>query len=217
MFTGIIEEIGVVTSIKEGNKCLKLNIKAKNIISDIKIGCSIAVNGVCLTVINFNNNEFIVDVMPETYKTTSLSKLQVNSYVNLERALAVGGRFDGHIVTGHVDTIGEIISIISESNAIYIKILFTDVNFLHECVYHGSVAIDGTSLTIFAIDSSTITVSLIPHTKDNSIIGTKKVGDTVNIECDMIAKYVKKLLFSNSNHTFNSKLNYKMLVENGFA
>jgi riboflavin synthase len=218
MFTGIIEEVGIIQTIIFGNNCLKLTIKSKYIIKDIKIGCSISVNGVCLTVISFNEHEFVVDVMPETYRTTSLSGLKINSDVNLERALAFGARLDGHLVSGHVDTTGKIVAIKKESNAIYIKILFLDVNFLNECVYHGSIAIDGTSLTIFAIDDCGITISLVPHTKENSIIGLKKIGDIVNIECDMIAKYVKKLLLNNQNkNNSNNTLNYKILVENGFV
>ncbi|MGE6489470.1 riboflavin synthase [Paenisporosarcina sp. NPDC076898] len=195
MFTGIIEEIGTVTSIKRKSHALELSIRAKVVLVDVKRGDSIAVNGVCLTVSSFTHDTFVVDVIPETFNSTTLANLSSNARVNLERAMAVNGRFGGHFVSGHVDGIGVIRSIKKESNAITKKIE-VDNSLMKYMTPKGSVAVDGTSLTIFDVDRSTITISLIPTTQYDSLIGDKNVGEKVNIECDMLAKYTERILTS---------------------
>lgn len=212
MFTGIIEELGRVGQIKTVKDSLQLTIKAKNILADIKLGASIAVNGVCLTVTSFNADSFNVDVMPETFRATSLAQLKPQIQVNLEPALAIGGRLGGHFVTGHVDGIGEIIKIEANNNAINYQVKLPP-ELLRYCLYKGSIAVDGTSLTIFALDNASIGLSLIPHTIKNSILGQKKVGDIVNIECDMLGKYVVNLVTNNT----STKIDNDFLKQNGFT
>ncbi|MCZ8536816.1 riboflavin synthase [Paenisporosarcina quisquiliarum] len=195
MFTGIIEEIGTVTSIKRKSHALELSIRAKVVLADVKRGDSIAVNGVCLTVSSFTHDTFVVDVIPETFNSTTLANLSSNARVNLERAMAANGRFGGHFVSGHVDGIGVIRSIKKESNAITKKIE-VDFSLMKYITPKGSVAIDGTSLTVFDVDQSSITISLIPTTQYDSLIGDKRIGEKVNIECDMLAKYTERILTS---------------------
>ena len=195
MFTGIIEEIGTVTSIKRKSHALELSIRAKVVLVDVKRGDSIAVNGVCLTVSSFTHDTFVVDVIPETFNSTTLANLSSNARVNLERAMAANGRFGGHFVSGHVDGIGIIRSIKKESNAITKKIE-VDFSLMKYMTPKGSVAIDGTSLTVFDVDQSSITISLIPTTQYDSLIGDKRIGEKVNIECDMLAKYTERILTS---------------------
>ncbi|MCP8966979.1 riboflavin synthase [Ectobacillus ponti] len=191
MFTGIIEETGTIMSMQQAGQAIAMMIKAERILSDVQLGDSIAVNGVCLTVTSFTKSSFTVDVMPETVKATSLQSLQRGSSVNLERAMGAGGRFGGHFVTGHVDGIGRIAEKRKQDNAMYYRIELPE-NLLRYCIYKGSVAIDGTSLTIFGLDDTSITISLIPHTVGYSIVGHKGTGDIVNIECDMIGKYIER-------------------------
>jgi riboflavin synthase len=195
LFTGIIEEIGTVTSIKRKSHALELSIRAKVVLVDVKRGDSIAVNGVCLTVSSFTHDTFVVDVIPETFNSTTLANLSSNARVNLERAMAANGRFGGHFVSGHVDGIGVIRSIKKESNAITKKIE-VDFSLMKYMTPKGSVAIDGTSLTVFDVDQSSITISLIPTTQYDSLIGDKRIGEKVNIECDMLAKYTERILTS---------------------
>lgn len=211
MFTGIIEEIGCIKNIVQKNNALELVISANKIMNDINLGDSIAVNGVCLTVTKYDTKSFHVDVMPETYHATNLNKLKALDSVNLERALAVGGRLGGHFVTGHVDGIGEIIEVKPISNAITYKIKCNE-DILRYCIYKGSIAIDGTSLTIFALDKSSLSISLIPHTVSHTILGDKKVGSSVNLECDMLGKYVIKM----TDKQDHNKIDYDFLVKNGF-
>lgn len=220
MFTGIIEELGTVTHIKTVKDSQELKINCNKILSDISLGDSIAINGVCLTVTTFDDKCFCVDVMPETYKSTSLSRLKTNVKVNLERALAVGGRLGGHFVSGHVDGVGEITSITKNNNAWNYGIRL-DKELLKYCLLKGSIAVDGTSLTIFEIGDDFVGISLIPHTVTNSILGQKKVGDIVNIECDMLGKYAINLLQSPNNPNgsvlnHQSKINVDFLQQQGF-
>lgn len=215
MFTGIIEEIGNIAQIKGNDKAITLTIKAKKVLSDVKLGDSIAVNGICLTVTSYSDNLFTVDVMPETMKATSLRDIKVGSQVNLERAMAAGGRFGGHFVSGHVDGIGQIVDKRKEENAVYYKIKI-DRELLDYMVYKGSVAVDGTSLTIFGLSDETFTISLIPHTMSESIIGKKEVGDIVNIECDMIGKYIKKYVEKPLKTEKKSNINAEFLQKHGF-
>lgn len=209
MFTGIIEEIGTVTSIQRKPQALAMTIRAKTVLSDVKKGDSIAVNGVCLTVSSFAKDTFVVDVIPETFKATTLSDLKSNGQVNLERAMAANGRFGGHFVSGHVDGIGIIRTIKKETNAITKKIEL-DADLMKYMMIRGSVAIDGTSLTIFDVDRTSITISLIPTTQNDSLIGGKVVGEKVNIECDMLAKYSERIQASKSN------MSREWLQDNGF-
>lgn len=209
MFTGIIEEIGTITSIQRKPHALEMTIRANIVLKDVKRGDSIAVNGVCLTVSSFTKDTFVVDVIPETFKSTTLSNLSSNSRVNLERAMAANGRFGGHFVNGHVDGIGVIRSIKKETNAITKKIEL-DANLMKYMMIKGSVAIDGTSLTIFHVDRTSISISLIPTTQSDSLIGEKGIGDKVNIECDMLAKYTEQIKINKSN------MSKEWLQEHGF-
>lgn len=194
MFTGIIEDQGTVTNIgKVSEHAIQLTITSEKVTGDMQIGDSIAVNGICLTVTRFTAEAFEVDVMPETIKATSLNALTVGSQVNLERAMAGNGRFGGHFVSGHVDDIGEIIRKRPKENAIYYDIQIPET-LSHYVLMKGSIAVDGISLTIFDIHDNMLTISLIPHTVSETILGEKEQGDIVNIECDMLAKYVENML-----------------------
>ena len=210
MFTGIIEELGTVKQMKPSTQAMVLTIRASKVLEDVKLGDSIAVNGVCLTVTAFTQNEFSVDVMPESMKATSLGALQNGHSVNLERAMLAGGRFGGHIVSGHVDGIATIVKKQAVSNSVYIQ-LKMDKQLTAQCIERGSITIDGISLTIFELSETLVTVSLIPHTYKETVLGQKSVGDIVNIETDLIGKYVKKLLHANT-----SKLDFDVLQRAGF-
>lgn len=195
MFTGIIEEIGHIRHIQKGSHSAVLDIKAQTILQDIHIGDSIAVNGVCLTVTSYNSSGFCADVMHETLNRSGLSTLVRGSAVNLERAMAANGRFGGHIVAGHVDGTGKILQIRRDDNAIWYTISAPD-NILKYIVEKGSVTVDGISLTVAAVCQEHFSVSAIPHTAAVTILKERKIGDTVNLETDIIGKYVEKLLFS---------------------
>lgn len=212
MFTGIVEEIGFVKEVRQSSMSLRLTIAAEKILSDVHIGDSISVNGVCLTVTSFNDGAFSVDVMPETVKSTNLNHIKIGSRVNLERALASGARLGGHYVTGHIDGTGIIKHKRRMENAVYYEIEASP-SLLHYMVMKGSVAVDGTSLTIFDLSRHSFTVSLIPHTLTETILGEKKPGDSVNIECDILAKYTEKLLKSQAK---SQKLDEAYLREHGF-
>ncbi|PLR83425.1 riboflavin synthase [Bacillus sp. V33-4] len=216
MFTGIVEEIGTLQRISQQGEALKLNIYAKKVLEDIQLGDSISINGVCLTVTEFNANSFAADVMPETYKSTSLSLLRRGSPVNLERAMAANGRFGGHFVTGHVDGTGSIIRKKTKDNAIYVDIEIPE-HGIEYVVFKGSIAIDGTSLTIFAVENNLITVSLIPHTSKETVLGLKEPGEIVNIEFDMLAKYLHTIIENKmSSQQKDNRISADFLRENGF-
>jgi len=193
MFTGIIEEIGVIEQMRQTGDAIVMTIGAKRVLEDVQLGDSIAVNGVCLTVTSFTDRHFTVDVMPETVKATALHTLQPGAKVNLERAMAAGGRFGGHFVTGHVDGVGRIVRQWPKANAVYYEIE-VPLPLRSYMMEKGSVAVDGTSLTIFGLSERTFTISLIPHTRKATILGEKRPGDLVNIECDMIGKYIAAFL-----------------------
>ncbi|MCR8744006.1 riboflavin synthase [Romboutsia lituseburensis] len=214
MFTGIIEEIGIVKDIKKSVKSSKITIEANKILEKINLGDSISTNGVCLTASSINENYFEADIMAETLRRSNLGKLKIGSKVNLERALCLECRLGGHIVSGHIDGIGEIISFIKEDNAIWVSIK-TSKDLLKYIVEKGSIAIDGISLTVAYVDDYKFKVSVIPHTKSETTLLKKNVKDTVNIECDMIGKYVEKLL-GLSKKNIKSNLNEDFLKENGF-
>ena len=210
MFTGIIEEVGKIKNIQGGTN-YKLTIGASKILEDIHLGDSIAVNGICLTAISWDNGSFTVDVMRETLERTSLHKLRADSFVNLERALAANGRFGGHIVSGHIDGTGEIINIRRDANAVWYKIK-TSEKIMEFIIEKGSIAIDGISLTVAKVDRSAFYVSVIPHTLENTILLRKKTGDIVNLENDIVGKYIKSFTDKNSNST----LCESFLKSNGF-
>lgn len=215
MFTGIIEDQGNVKEIKQvSEQAVELTLESKVVTEDVHIGDSIAVNGICLTVTSFQGSEFKVDAMPETIQSTSLQLLKKGSKVNLERAMAAGGRFGGHFVSGHVDGTGKIIRKQQVENAIYYDIEIPN-QFINFILYKGSITVDGTSLTVFGVKENGFTISLIPHTAKETILGEKGVGDIVNIECDMLAKYVQQLLHKNGGKQ-EKGVTKEMLVVNGF-
>ncbi len=214
MFTGIIEEVGNVKEINQGKESLHIKVEAKDILSDVQLGDSISVNGVCLTVTSFTETEFDMDVMPETFNDTALRQLKIGSKVNLERAMSANGRFGGHFVSGHVDGVGKIVKRDSRDNAEYFQIQ-VDPELAKFMMMKGSVSVDGTSLTIFGLEDDTFTISLIPHTQDATILTMKNVGDEVNIECDMLLKYIHQLIFKNQSEEHKS-ITLETLRETGF-
>lgn len=207
MFTGIIEEIGEISSITKST----ITIKSKTVLEDAKLGDSIAVNGVCLTIVDLKKDEFTANVSEETFKITNFSELKSGDFVNLERALSLSSRLGGHIVTGHIDTVGEIVSIIDKNEFYDLSVKF-DKNFENYVVKKGSITINGISLTIADINNNTVSVAIIPHTFNNTILKTLKSKDSVNIEFDILAKYVEKNL-----STKNNSITMNFLEENGFV
>ena len=193
MFTGIVEEIGKIQNVKKNIKSSVLTIEGNKIFEDIHIGDSISVNGVCLTVTTFSNNAFTADVMNETISRSSLGQLRNGSYVNLERAMPANGRFGGHIISGHIDGVGKIIKIEKDDNAIWYTIS-VERNLMKYIVEKGSIAVDGISLTIAKVTVNDFSISIIPHTSQETILSHRSVGDIVNIENDVIGKYVEKLI-----------------------
>lgn len=215
MFTGIVEEIGKIKAIKKGKNSARLVINAKKVLEDVKLGDSIAVNGVCLTVTEFSNSEFGVDVMHESLKKSSLSTLKNEASVNLERAMLLNGRFGGHIVSGHIDGTGEIINIKNDDNAIWYTISAKD-KIMKYIIEKGSITIDGISLTVANLSESDFSVSIIPHTQEETILKMKKIGDIVNLENDCIAKYVESLLNFKEKSEVKKDITMDFLLENGF-
>lgn len=214
MFTGLIEEIGFMDKITSQNSGGQLVIHAKAIQEGTKLGDSIAVNGVCLTVTNLTKNAFTADVMPETLRRSNLGLLQKGSPVHLERAMSANGRFGGHMVSGHIDGTGVISSKKQEGNAIRLFIA-ADAGLLGQVIEKGSIAIDGVSLTVISVDQEEFSVGIIPHTSTQTILLDKKIGDKVNLETDVIAKYVQRFL--ENNHKKQEKpLTLEFLRENGF-
>lgn len=193
MFTGIVEEVGRILQIDRGSKSSILHIGGKLIFDDLKIGDSVAVNGVCLTVTALSSSSFTADVMSETLSRSSLGALSRNSPVNLERAMAADGRFGGHIVSGHIDGTGIIESIRKDDNAVWYTIKASG-KLMHYIVEKGSIAIDGISLTVAKVTKDTFSVSIIPHTIKSTILGTKGIGDVVNLENDVVGKYIERFL-----------------------
>ena len=184
MFTGIVEEMGTIRAIRRGRSSAVLDIQAKTVLSDVHIGDSIAVNGVCLTVTDFSPEGFSADVMHETLNRSSLSQLKNGSRVNLERAMAANGRFGGHIVAGHVDGVGTVTKLTQDDNAIWYTIR-ADANILRYVVEKGSITIDGISLTVATVDSESFQISAIPHTVAVTVLKDRKPGDIVNLETDI--------------------------------
>lgn len=212
MFTGIIEEIGKIKAVRTGSETCILTVSAEKVLSDIHIGDSIAVNGTCLTVCKFDKTSFSADVMPETMRRTNLGALKSGSPVNLERAMPMNGRFGGHIVSGHIDGTGSIQAFKKEKNAVWVKIS-AKPELLRYIIEKGSIAIDGISLTVAEVSNQDFSVSIIPHTGEETILLKKKSGDMVNLECDVIAKYVEKLC---SFQKSSGKITENFLAEHGF-
>ncbi len=191
MFTGIIEETGKIVSVQKSQKSSKLSIEGKVIFEDLKLGDSVAVNGVCLTVSSMSKNVFMADVMSETLARSSLGALKQGSEVNLERAMAADGRFGGHIVSGHIDGTGTISGIKKDDNAVWITV-DTSEKISRYIIEKGSIAIDGISLTVARESKNQFAVSIIPHTGKETTLLKKKIGDIVNLENDLIGKYVER-------------------------
>lgn len=211
MFTGIVEEMGSVLRIEHTPVRCVLHIAADVVLNGTQLGDSIAVNGVCLTVTQLAATSFSADVMPETLRRSNLGQLRPGSAVNLERAMAANGRFGGHIVSGHIDGTGKIISIKREQNAVWVTISAKS-EILELIVEKGSIAIDGISLTVAEVTDENFSVSLIPHTSEVTTLLSKRVGEVVNLENDVIGKYVKKLMGKSE----KKGITLEFLAENGF-
>ena len=209
MFTGIVEEIGMVKAIKKGAKSVFLNIKGEIIFEDLKLGDSVAVNGVCLTVTSICGNLFTADVMNETLARSSLGSLNIGTKVNLERAMAANGRFGGHIVSGHIDGVGKISYIKKDDIAVWYTIK-AEAKIMRYIIEKGSVALDGISLTVAKADRDSFWVSVIPYTAKQTTLAEKKIGSAVNIENDIIGKYIEKFTQRNEGIT------KEFLINNGF-
>lgn len=215
MFTGLIEEIGTLRAVHRGAHSAVLSIGAKAILSDLKIGDSVAVNGVCLTVTTQDSGGFTADVMHETLRRSALGSLLPGSHVNLERAMPADGRFGGHIVSGHIDGTGRIVARQADDNAVWYTVAASP-DLLRYLVEKGSIAIDGISLTVASVEAERFSVSVIPHTAAVTILGEKRPGDIVNLEADLIGKYVEKLLYSQAPAQSKRGISLEFLAENGF-
>ncbi len=214
MFTGLVEETGIVKEITRSSKSIRLKISAKKVLEDIKTGDSICTDGICLTVVHFDQSNFTVEAMSETLQKTKLNDISINSRVNLEPALKITDRLGGHLVSGHIDGVGVITNIIKEDIAHIISIS-PEQQLLKYIINKGSIAIDGISLTVSYVDHSIFKVSIIPHTAQETTLLTRRIGDKVNLETDMIAKYTEKLLSSN-NENRNKEIDKNFLSQNGF-
>lgn len=224
MFTGIVEEKGRIKRISQKGQAMELAIEAKLILEDAKLGDSISINGVCLTITDMGSDYFSADVMPETFRKTTLHLLSHGSEVNLERAMIANGRFGGHIVQGHVDGVGIVRKRVNEENAVVFRIEPDDKSLFRYMIDQGSITVDGISLTIVKVMDTAFTISIIPHTLAETILQQRQVGDKVNLECDVLGKYVEKLLLSRlepsksneSNQSNQSNLTAAFLADNGF-
>lgn len=209
MFTGIVEETGVIRAVQRGAKSAVLTVEAKKVLEDVHVSDSIATNGVCLTVTAVRGGCFTADVMNETLRRSSLGSLTPGSRVNLERAMAANGRFGGHIVSGHIDGTGTVVSVRRDDIAVWYTIRTTP-QLMRYIVEKGSIAIDGISLTVAAVETDRFSVSIIPHTVQETTLGEKRPGATVNLENDIIGKYVEKLMQQDGGMT------PEFLAQNGF-
>ncbi|KKC46216.1 riboflavin synthase subunit alpha [Paenibacillus sp. D9] len=223
MFTGLIEEIGTLHRVSQRGEALLLTIGASKVLEGVGLGDSISVNGVCLTVTSWDSRSFSVDVMPETYRHTNLKDLPAGSLVNLERAMAAGGRFGGHIVQGHVDGTGLITQRRVDANAVVFRIKPHDDALMRYVIPQGSITVDGISLTVTGTDGGGLDVSIIPHTLGQTVLQHKKAGDTVNLEGDILGKYVDHLLHYGSRSVSGPSaprpaggLSAAFLADNGF-
>lgn len=214
MFTGLVAELGTVQELVRHGESYHLTVAAVKVMENLKIGDSVAVNGVCLTVVKKNSHIFTADVMPETVRLTNIGLLQAGSKVNLERTLRLCDGLDGHIVTGHVEGLGTITSKKNEGIAVVINIA-ADKKLLRYILSKGSIAVDGISLTVVEVSESSFSVSIIPHTAAETTLGFKVPGDKVNLETDIIGKYVERMLLGKRNPD-TSLLDEQILLENGF-
>lgn len=212
MFTGIIEEVGTVRTIRRHTAGVTLEIAARRVLEGTREGDSIATDGVCLTAARLGADGFSADVMHETLNRSTLGALRAGDRVNLERAMVLGGRLGGHLVAGHVDARGRIAALREDGTARWMTIAAPQT-VLRYVVEKGSVTIDGVSLTVAAVDRSTFAVSLIPHTQSQTTLHAKRVGDEVNLEADMLVKYVEKLM---GGQPATGGLTFEKLAENGF-
>ena len=216
MFTGIIEEIGEIKEIRHGEKSARLTVACSTVTEGSRVGDSIAVNGVCLTATNITTGSFTADVMAETIRRSSLGTLVPGSRVNLELAMPADGRFGGHIVSGHIDGTGTVTKLTKEDNAVWVTIR-AEQPVLRLIVEKGSVAIDGISLTVAKVEADSFSVSVIPHTGSTTTLLEKKVGDKVNLENDVIGKYVERLLnLTSAQPERKSGINMDFLAEHDF-
>lgn len=215
MFTGLVEEVGTICGIQKNAKSCVLEISASKVLEGTKIGDSIALNGVCLTVTTRKKTSYTVDVMAETMNRSTLGNLKIMDQVNLERAMPADGRFGGHIVSGHIDGTGVICEILPEDNAVWYKVK-ANSSILRYIVEKGSITIDGISLTVAKITDQDFSVSVIPHTREVTALVHRKVGDAVNLECDIIGKYIEKLLIPKEETKKESRITEAFLKENGF-
>lgn len=214
MFTGIVEEVGTIKSIIKGARSARLGISASKVLEDVHIGDSISTNGVCLTVTDFEKGSFSVDVMPETMNRSSLKELRIGDAVNLERAMSANGRFGGHIVSGHIDGTGIIKSFQEDENAVWIHI-GAEENIIRYIVEKGSVAIDGVSLTVALVSKDYFSLSIIPHTRNETALLKKGTGSLVNIECDVVGKYIERFLHLGEKSP-KKDISMDFLMEHGF-
>ena len=212
MFTGIVEETGTVRELRGGGDSTALKIEGKRVFEDLRVGDSVAVNGVCLTVTSLTANTFTADVMRETLRRSALGGLRAGSRVNLERAMPANGRFGGHIVSGHIDGVGVVAGIERDGIAVWYTIK-ADNGILKYVVEKGSVAIDGISLTVASVAHDSFRVSVIPHTAQITVLSDKKLGESVNLEADLLGKYVEKLLGSTAHQ---SNITREFLGKHGF-
>ena len=208
MFTGIVEELGKVQAITKD----KITVECGTVLEDAKLGDSIAVNGVCLTVVEILSKGFVADVSPETFSVTVLGDLKVGSYVNLERAMKADGRFGGHMVSGHIDARGKFVSVRKDGEFYDLKIELKPEQAKY-VVQKGSIAINGISLTIAEVNGNSIKIAVIPHTFENTNLKVLKSNDFVNIEVDIVAKYIEKFLSTSDN---KSRISLEFLQEHGF-
>ena len=215
MFTGIVEETGSIRSLRLSGSSGKIAIRAKKVLGGTRIGDSIAVNGVCLTVVSLEKDGFTADVMAETVRRTNLGDTKIGEKVNLERAMAANGRFGGHIVTGHIDGTGTICETKSDEIAVCYSIKAPE-KIMHYIVEKGSVAVDGISLTVAKTTQTSFMVSVIPHTAQCTVLAHKKVGDKVNLENDCIGKYIEHFLNWKEEKITESKITKEFLFSNGF-
>lgn len=215
MFTGLVAELGTVKTMKKGAKSYQLTIEAEKLAKTLKIGESIAVNGACLTVVAFTEKDFTVDVMPETVRMSTISSYKNGEKVNLEKTLRLQDGLDGHIVSGHIEGIGQIVMKKKEDIASLVTIRIP-AELTRYIIKKGSIAVDGISLTVTDVTDDTFTVSLIPHTAKETTLGFKNIGDSVNIETDIIGKYVERMLSSSCNKEKTAGISKKTLFENGF-
>lgn len=216
MFTGIIEETGTLCEMKKGSVSAQVTIRCHKILEGTKVGDSIAVNGICLTVTSLLKDGFTADVMAETMRRSSLSDIKVPGRVNLERAMAADGRFGGHIVSGHIDGTGQITEIRQEENAVWYTVAAQEP-LLRYLVEKGSVALDGISLTVAGVTEQDFQVSVIPHTRQETALAEKKLGSILNIECDVVGKYIEKLLQGKNSRKPQSRITESFLMEHGFC